>query len=99
MGAAERRPEFLARPLDDRGHPAAAFGNWDVYFTGATRCSYGDPGHITYGLVGSGSVVRGYPVIVLAAAPTIITCEPVSTQWLPGCFVSAVRNNVACGRS
>ena len=27
------------------------------YFTGTIRCSYGLPGHITYGFVGSGSVV------------------------------------------
>jgi hypothetical protein len=30
-----------------------------AYFTGTIACSYGVLGHIMYGLVGSGSAVRG----------------------------------------
>jgi hypothetical protein len=58
----------------DRAHLTCPSGRlWVAYLTGIMRCSYGDPGHITYGLLGSGSAVRGYPFIVLAAAPTIMT--------------------------
>src|SRR6266852_5757360 len=55
------------------------------YLVGNIRCSYGVPGHMTYGLLGSALASLGYPcIMLLASAPTIITCEPVLIQLLSG---------------
>jgi len=48
---------------------------------GTMACAYGVLGHIRYGFVGSASAESGNPRS-FTAAPTIMMCGPVTTQWL-----------------